>query len=522
MDHSTDATSQRRALTAWHQKRLVLRTLLLGLALASSPAVAAERPDFSGLTRAIQTFKETTAYPSGTAVIVLRDGKIAYEGYFGQTDLGAKTPVTRDSVFYIASATKPFVALDTLLAEHEGRLDKRTTLQAMFPQARFPDVDASAITARDLLTHTSGLDNEALVWATAFSGVHDARSRLQLIAASVPNAEAPHGTFDYSNVGYNIASEWLDRVDGRPWQSQLAARILAPLGMRHSTARVSEARARHWPLALPYSFIAARRGVPLYLRKDDATMHAAGGLLSTAPDLARFLLAQLDDGRLGRTQVLPASVIRQSHERQATTDSHYLDFARDGYAWGWYIGDYKGRRMLHHFGAFAGFHAHLSFIPAARVGLVVLNNEDALSARLTSLIADYAYGLALGEDAIDTKAAARFAQLARDARDLEQKVARQHATIAARAWRLSLPRDAYAGRYRHPLLGDIEIDTAADGTLALHWGQLTAAATGYDQPEQVRIEFVPGSGEVMRFELAHGQVEALVLDHLVFRKVPLP
>ena len=494
--------------------------LPLALLLLASQADAANTSPagFDGLTRAVQQFKDDTDYPAGTAVIVVKDGKVAYQGYFGFADIQAKTPVTRDTVFYIASATKPFFALDVLLAEHAGRLDTRTSLQAMFPDARFNGFDAGTVTARHLLTHTSGIENGALGWATAFSGMHDPASLPRLVMASQPNAESPLGTFDYTNIGYNIASLWLDRVDAKQWQAQLQARIFAPLRMTHTTARASEADVRGWTVAKPYAFIATDRSVPLYLRKTDTTMHAAGGMLSSAPDLATFLIAQLGDGKLGRKQVLPAAIIRASQVRQATTDGKYMDFPRDGYAWGWYTGEYKGRRMLHHFGGFAGFHAHLSFMPEAGIGLVVLNNEDVLGARLTNLIADYAYGLALDEPGIAAKAKERFVQLAGDAAKLEQAAVRQRDALQARPWRLSLPRAAYAGRYMHADLGEMTVTLQADDGLAVRWGELQAVASGFDKPDHVRVELVPNSGNVLEFVVADGKVQALVLDGMRFAR----
>lgn len=499
--------------------KFALLFLLIATTAFATQVTSAAPPDFDGLTRAIQATKDATGHQTGTAVIVVKDGKVAYQGYFGDADIAAKTPVDRDTVFYIASATKPFYALATLLAEHAGQLDTRTTLQAMFPEAHFTGFDATAVDARSLLTHTAGIDNTALVWATAFTGIHDADSRRRLVLESRANAEAPAGTFDYTNVGYNIASVWTDRVGALPWQEQLAKRIFAPLGMARTTARVSHAEARGWSIAKPYSFVATDRTQPLYLRKTDATMHAAGGMLSTAPDLARFLTAQLADGTLERSERLPASVIRASQVRQASTDSRYLDVPRDGYAWGWYTGEYKGQRMLHHFGGFAGFHAHLSFMPEANIGLVVLNNEDVLGARLTNLIADYAYGLALGEADIATKAPALFAKLAQDARQLEQAVVRQRDAIRARPWRLSLPGAAYAGRYTHAVLGEVTIGVAADDAMALRWGQLQADATGYDKPDHVRAEFVPNSGNVLEFLIGDAKVEALMFDGLRFERI---
>lgn len=510
--HATPEFIPRRRFSA------IAALLSLGLLSPHAGAATATLGDFSALAHAIDQFKDDTAYPAGTAVIVVKDSKVAYQGYFGLADIQAKTPVTRDTVFYIASATKPFFALDALLAEHAGRLDTGTSLQAMFPDARFTDFDAGKVTARHLLTHTSGIENGALGWAAAFSGVHDADSLNRLVAASQANTEAPLGTFDYTNVGYNITSVWRDRVDATPWQAQLQARIFAPLRMTHTTARASEADARGWTVAKPYAFIATDRGVPLYLRKTDTTMHAAGGMLSSAPDLATFLIAQLSDGRIGRKQRLPASVVRASHARQAATDDKYLDFPRDGYAWGWYTGEYKGRRMLHHFGGFAGFHAHLSFMPEAGIGLVVLNNEDVLGARLTNLIADYAYGIALSEPGIAAKADERFAKLASDARELEKAAVRQRDALKARPWRLSLPRAAYAGRYAHADLGEVVVTLQADDRLALRWGQLQAVASGFDKPDHVRIEFVPNSGNSLEFVVKDGKAEALVLDGMRFGK----
>ena len=503
-----------------------LRAVLLALAtltLASMvclPAMAASPAAFETLATSIERVKTVTGYPTGTAVAVVKDGKVIYEGYFGYADLDARRPVDARTSFYIASTTKPFLALHVLLRERAGELDTATTLQAMFPRAAFgPGIDARAVTVKDLLTHVSGIDNPALVWATAFSGLHDAGSRPHLVAASRANAEAPRGTFDYSNVGYNIVSVWLERTFARPWQDQLAASVFAPLGMTRTSAYISEATARRWPLAEPYSAMGARSHEPLYLEKADATMHAAGGLVSTAPDLARFVIAQLGDGTIDGQRVFPEGVIAASHAVQATTDDAYLDFKRSGYAWGWYSGAYKGKRMLHHFGAFAGFHAHLSFIPEAGIGLVVLNNEDFLSARLTSLIADHVYGTLLHEPGIEAKSSARFDELLAKASELPRMAAKQRATIEGRAWQLSRPRQAYAGTYAHPLLGDITVALEANGAMVLRWGRLRAVATAYERADHVRVEFVPNAGDVLEFVVRGERVEAIAFEGMAFTRM---
>lgn len=486
------------------------------VATTALPAHGTTTANFEPLAEHIRHFKQVTAYPSGTAVVAVKDGRILYQGYFGFADMQARTPVTRDTVFYIASATKPFFALDLLLKQAAGELDTRMSLQQMFPAMRFDGIDANRVTLRDLLVHSSGIDNQPLAWATAYSGVHDPQSLRRLVAASYPDADSRLGQFRYSNVGYNIASVWVDRQFATPWQQQLERTVLAPLGMHHAGTSIDRARAAGWTLAKPYSWIAAEPRVPLYLRKHDDTMQAAGGMVSTAPDLGRFLIAELAP----HDSPLPRAVIAQSQRPQVALQAHYLGFARSGYAWGWYVGPYMGHTMLHHFGSFAGFHAHLSFMPDAGIGLVVLNNEDVLGARLTDAIADAVYGTLLHRPGIEAEIDRRFAVLASEALAIPKQAARRRAAIAARPWRLTLPRRAYAGRYRNARLGDLRVWIADDGRMHLQWGHLASVATAGVQPDQVRVEFVPGAGNFLAFAVADDAVKTIAFEHMVFERVP--
>jgi CubicO group peptidase (beta-lactamase class C family) len=473
--------------------------------------------DFADLARLIQRTKDRTSHQSGTAIAVIKDGRILYEGYFGFADIQNKIPVDRSTAFYLASATKPFLALNTLLLANQGKLNTHANLPMLFPKLAFRGFDAKAITIGDLLTHTSGIDNQPLVWATALSGVHNVNTRYALIAQSMPNQAAAHGKFDYTNVGYNILSVWLDRKFQTPWQRQLRANIFQPLGMTHTSAYISEAHEKAWPLAKPYSVLSAHRNVPLYLKKADSTMQAAGGLVATAPDVATFLTVQLTLGKLNGKQALPRSVINASQQQQTATDgAGFEDFKRTGYAWGWYIGEYKGKHMLHHFGGFAGFHAHLSFIPEANIGLVILNNEDFLAAKVSNLIADYVYGQLLGQANNNAKVAVRFDELLEKAKGLDAAVAAQQAKIDARKWDLSLPMKAYAGRYTHALLGEIRVELNADGKLHLYWGQLRAHASPYDMKDHARVEFVPNSGQVIEFVVHDKKVTAVRFEQMEF------
>lgn len=498
--------------------RFLIR-LLLGLAMANAVTATAAPARFAELVPLVSRIKASAELPTGTAIAVVQNGHIIHQAYVGYADIGQQRAADADTVFYIASATKPLFALSTLLQAERGELKLTQTLASAFPQTAFTGIASEQIRFRDLLIHDAGIDNGPLVWATAFTGLHDAARRQQLVAQTSAHESATLGQFAYSNVGYNLLSIWLDEHSGKPWQRQLQQNLLLPLGMQHSTAYVSEAVKQHWSLALPYSALSRDSRSALTLRKTDQTMHAAGGVLATAPDLARFLIAMLEQGQLDGKSVLPASVVARAQQRQISTDSAYGDFKRDGYAWGWYTGPYKGQEMRHHFGSYAGFHAHLSMIPAKHIGLVVLNNEDTLSSELTALIADYVYGELLDEPNRADAIAARTQQLAAKAAALPQQVAAQQQKLLSRPWRLSQALSEYAGQYQHELMGTIAVRADPAGGLSLQWGGVAAVATGFDQAETVRVEFIPHSGQLLEFEQTGGHVSGLKFDGMQFTKL---
>lgn len=484
--------------------------LLCASLLVPATAQSLTPQDFAELDQAIAAVKTQAGLPFGSAIALVHQGKVIYQHHSGYADIQRQLPVNGETAFYIASATKPFTALAFLLLAQQGKVRLEQSLQQMWPDLQFPNIDASRITLRQLLTHQSGLDNQPLVWATAYSGIHTPQTLKALTSQSVPDPEVKTGEFRYSNVGYNIASLWLDAQSSTAWQDQLQQLIFKPLGMAHSSARQSEAK--QWPLALPYSLM--KSAEPLYLQKTDATMHAAGGMFATAGDLARFVTAQLP----GAKSPLPASVISQSQQTQVSTDSSYGDFQRSGYAYGWYTGPYKGHNMLHHFGGFPGYSAHLSFVPALQMGLVILHNEDMLSRDLNNLIADYCYGLLLGDSGTKTRVQAGFTKLGQKLAQLPAMKQAQQQKIAGRKTLLSLPYQAYTGRYLHPQLGEMTVSLNAQQQLEFRWGALQAIATGFDTKDELRLELVPNSGEVVKFTVHQGKVRNLTLSGMIFSK----
>jgi CubicO group peptidase (beta-lactamase class C family) len=170
--------------------------------------------------------------------------------------------------------------------------------------------------------------------------------------------------------------------------------------MPHTTTSIAQAETG--PFALPYE--STRDGWKPLDPKTDATMHAAGGMVTSVSDAARWILANLHDGRIDDRQALPAEAVRAAHTPWASTDRMYYRFHRTGYGFGWYTADFEGEKLVHHFGGYSGYHAHISFMPEHDLGVAVFINSDAYDGdTLVHMTAAYAYELLLDHAGIDEK-----------------------------------------------------------------------------------------------------------------------
>jgi CubicO group peptidase (beta-lactamase class C family) len=486
---------------------------------------SAQAMDFAPLTAFVEQAKVATELPSGTAVAIIKDGKIVYQQNFGYSDIANKKLVTNDTAFYVASTTKPFYALSTLIDIDKGQLKATDTLATLFPKGSFlhlsPEV-AKQITVKDLLVHGSGIENEDLGWAVAYTGIHDLSSRKKMLFEQTKVlTESKHGDFDYTNFGYNLLSVWSDENNELSWQEKLQKNVFTPLNMTHTSSIMSHARKSHWDVAKPYSFINSieyKKTEPLYLEKVDNTMHSAGGMVTSASDMAQMVLAQLGQGKIDGQQVIPASIVKKAQSQQIVAEGKYDDFIRDGYAWGWYTGDYHGERMLHHLGGFAGTHALISFMPEKNIGIVVLNNEDFISRRITRAVSHIAYSILLGQSDGTVEAKAGLEKITSIATKMPTMLAKHNTKLASRKWQLSNDKKDYRGKYAHPTLGEIDVNLDDKGNFSFTWGQLKTSVMAFTKPNTMRAEFVMFNGNMVQFNQVDNNIASLSYEGNSFVK----
>jgi CubicO group peptidase (beta-lactamase class C family) len=478
----------------WVPLALILSGALTAIQV---PAAGQRRADtllIQDLDVFIQRAMATNLSP-GLGVAVVRGDDIVYANGFGVADRERGVRATADTQFYIASTTKSFTALAGSLLAARGELDLDATLARALPGARLhPEVSGDAITIRHLLTHTHGLaPNGPVVVRTAFSGEFTNEQLLDVLRFHGPTSTGR--AFNYSNLGYNVFGLVIDAKNTEGWKQVIQREVLDPLGMRSTTSWISKTDATR--LAQPYEVRSGNAARVEYLKRDE-NMQAAGGHVSTANDLARYLVAHINGGRIDGRQTLPEAAVTATHRLQVEQDRDFGSFHRVGWGLGWDIATYDGDRVLQRFGGFEGFFSHLSFMPERKVGVVVLANGGGAGGLISDIVATYAYDRALEKPGLAQRTEERWAAFTKGMAQREAAIAKDRATRQARSQKTPLPLDAYVGAYESPALGRM-VWTLENGRLKVQMGIARGDVEVYDSARnQLRIE-ITGGGSVVTF-----------------------
>jgi CubicO group peptidase (beta-lactamase class C family) len=305
----------------------------------------------------------------GLALAVVDGDHVVWQQGFGTTDGDGSSPVTVDTLFSAQSMSKTFTATGVMQAVQSGRLDLDVPITRYVPgftvHSAFESDPEHRITLRMLLSHTAGFTHEAPLGNNyePEPGSFDAHVR----TISDTWLRFPVGTgYAYSNQGIDLAGYVLEQVSERPFAAVMRASLLEPLSMEHSTfarAKVHAAAAR----------AVGHTGEPVRPRIT-IPMTAAGGLWTSAADLARFLEFQLGEGTVHGHAVLDARLMAEMR----TVPAPYAG-ASAGYALGvarthWRAGKYLD--LFTHGGGGDGFLSDLWWLPQLQLGIAVLTNSD--------------------------------------------------------------------------------------------------------------------------------------------------
>lgn len=498
--------------------------LLNSLVFAQTLRPASEK-DFNAAYDA-QIRKTMATFPDlpGIAIVVIKDDRPVFVRAYGMADKEAGIKADSDTLFYTGSSTKSFTALAAAMLDHEGKIKLSDAVTKYTPGIRFKNEIPDKVTIRDLLTHTSGLRNGALINRLAFTGQIDEGEIDRVFAEGTTFNDANFGKYNYTNLGYNIYGLALHYHLKKKWQDVLHERIFAPAGLKHTTAYVSKARAKKFKIVAPYVISTdgsdAGKMVRSGLEKTDDNMQSAGGIFMSISDLGRWLNLNMNDGKLGGKQVVPADLIRKAQTGYTKSTRNDPPFSGDGeYGLGWQIGKYRNDKVVYHHGGYPGYRSHVSFMPDRKIAVGIMVNNDALGGRLADMLAAYAYDWWLQTENLEADYARQLQETLTAFEKRRQGIAAEAVERAKREWQLTKPFTDYAGKYRNDLLGTIEI-VAKEKTLAVQMGRMYTVATPFTQKDTIRVVMLPGgNGEVIGFVNAEGKLSSLTYGGFTFTKL---
>jgi D-alanyl-D-alanine carboxypeptidase len=348
--------------------RTTTRAILLYLASAASPAQAQSTPAAPAAVKAPDSVDGIDEYVRaemrkqqipGASIAIVRNGKVASTKGYGMANLELSVPATENTVYQLASVTKPFTATAVMVLVEEGKLGLDEEISKQL--ADLPKTWKS-VTVRQLLNHTSGIKNYAAVRAFHKTPSKDYTHREILdFVANEPLEFAPGDKWEYSNTGYILLGMLIERVSGKTYGDFLAGRIFEPLGMMQT--RVNDLRAIIPNRAQGYD---SKGGV---LRNGEylspSQPFAGGMLVSSVSDLVKW------DASLETEKLL-----KKSSLEQMVTPTETKKGEAAGYGFGWYVEKVNGRRLIAHGGGLPGFSAQISRFVDDKLTVIVLTNAS--------------------------------------------------------------------------------------------------------------------------------------------------
>lgn len=472
------------------------------LLLTVRPSVAAEAAIDAAVKDALRAWEVP-----GVAVAIVRDDKVIYLKGHGVRALDTGKPVTPDTVFPLASCTKAFTTTALAMLADDGKLAWDDPVRKHLPYFRLSDPLADAnVTLRDLVTHRTGVGGHDLLWYRSSWSLEERIRRV----GKLPLDRPFRSTFMYQSVMFTAAGLAAANAAGCPWDDLVQKRILTPLSMTSAsfTTLALEKAADH---ASPHrrnqqGVVAVDRGYPIEVPDP------AGSLNASARDLAQWLRFHLAGGVIDGKRLVSEANLRETHTPQMVqrlegrSRALHPDTRMMSYGMGWVIQDYHGQQLISHAGAIDGFRAHLTMVPKAKLGLVLLNNlhETRMNLALSNRLVDLLLGLPARDwNRLHAEVVKNEEAEAAD-RQRERMAKRQQGT------HLSRERAAYVGTYEHPAYGLARV-ALERGELVLRWSSFTCPLTHYHHDTFTMEGELPGQPLVIFALNADGDVATLKL-----------
>jgi CubicO group peptidase (beta-lactamase class C family) len=318
--------------------------------------------------------KEMAEYHiAGAAVAVVKDGKLFFAKGYGYADLEEGVPVDpAQTIFRIGSVGKVFTWTAVMQLVEQGKLDLDADINT-YLDFRIPDTYPQPITLKHLMTHTSGFEDR---WfGSAVADATDLVPAGKWLASHMWKRVHPPGYAGYSNFNAMLAGYIVARVAGQPYDEYIQEHIFDPLGMVHSTARSVIPPNLRASASLGYTYAdGAFQPFPDYTAQP--ALLPSGGQRLSVTDMARFMIARLENGRYSDADIPEGRILEESTARQMLSTLYTPDPRLRGTAYGFFDFSDNGQQTLGHTGYSPPMHSLLLLLPGQKLGVFVNYNSD--------------------------------------------------------------------------------------------------------------------------------------------------
>ncbi|CAM4188386.1 serine hydrolase [Paenibacillus macerans] len=306
---------------------------------------------------------------AGAVVMVVKGDQVLAQKGYGNADTAKKLPVDPErTVFRIASVSKVITATAVMQLADQGKIDLNEDITPYLGGVRIPNKTNTPLTMKSLLTNSTGFDYGDTSELTS----PDLKREVSLksfIKANVPTVvKEPGKYYRYDNLGFTLQGYAVEQVAGQPFEEYVREHIFEPLGMTSSgfrfTPQINE------QLAVPYDVT----GKPIPQYATVPTVLPAGGMFSTGSDMAKFMMAHLNGGKLGDAKILDPASTAEMHRPQLAIHAKLPNMA-----YGFEYSNrqiYNGRYVVEKGGDMDGYHSGMWLLPEEKVGVYVNVNKD--------------------------------------------------------------------------------------------------------------------------------------------------
>jgi CubicO group peptidase (beta-lactamase class C family) len=498
----------------------VLGQLLLMAALAQ--VALAQNGSLNGFDDYVRKAMKEWEVP-GVAIAIVKDDQIVLARGYGVREVGEAALVDEQTLFAIGSSSKAFTAASIAILVDQGKVKWDDPVTKYLPGFEMYDPYVTReLTVRDLLTHRSGLQRGDFLWY----GSEIDRDEILRRARFLKPSWSLRSTFGYQNIMYLAAGQLVAKVSGKTWDEFIRQQIFAPLSMSASSTSINAFKTAA-NVASPHAKVDEK--VQFIPWRNIDNIAPAGSINSNVVDMAEWVRLQLNQGAIKNDRVFSAAAAKEMHASQTIIrfeppysmfypEAHFLN-----YGLGWFLSDYRGRKVVEHGGAIDGMRAQVALIPEEKLGLVVLTNLNgsALPVALMYRIFDSFLG------ATPRDWSAELLKTTKSLEDQGKAAEKKQESERTTGTKPSVPLDKYAGTYRNDLYGDVKV-TNNDAKLNFRFGPAFTSDLEHWHYDTFRARFfAAGDAKIfVTFALnAQGKVDTLVLGmpgmaDYPFKRVP--